>query len=67
MEINGNMIIGDILDKDSGCAEIFHSVGMHCLGCPAARGESIAQACAAHSVNLLQLLEKLNNYFQSKN
>ena len=31
-------LIGDILDHDSTTAEYFFEMGMHCLGCPSARG-----------------------------
>jgi len=48
---------------DVGCAEYFFAIGMHCLGCPASRGESIEQACEVHGTDVDALLEKLNNYF----
>ena len=44
MEVTKDSIIGDILDYDRDTAEYFFEIGMHCLGCPASRGESIAQA-----------------------
>ena len=36
------------------------SIGMHCLGCPASRGETVAEACMVHGVDVNALLEKLN-------
>ena len=44
MEITKNSIIGDVLDKYPETAEAFFSIGMHCLGCPASRGETIEEA-----------------------
>ena len=44
MKITKDMIIGDVLDIDSGAAKFFFAIGMHCLGCPASRGETIEQA-----------------------
>ena len=44
-------LIGDILDHDRTTAEFFLEMGMHCLGCPASRGESLEEACAVHGVN----------------
>ena len=41
-------------------------VGMHCLGCPASRGESIEEACEVHGVDCDELLEKLNAHLASK-
>lgn len=40
-EITKDTLIGDILDADRGTAKYFLEMGMHCLGCPSARGESI--------------------------
>ena len=51
MEITKDMCIGDILDMDVGTAEFFFEMGMHCLGCPSARGESIEEACAVHGTD----------------
>ena len=42
--ITKDTIIGDILDVAPQTAPIFLSIGMHCLGCPSSRGETIAQA-----------------------
>ena len=48
MQITKETIIGDILDADFNVAPYFLEIGMHCLGCPASRGESIEDACAVH-------------------
>lgn len=60
MEITKDSIIGDVLDKYPETAEIFFSIGMHCLGCPASRGESIAQACEVHNADCDTLVDNLN-------
>lgn len=64
--ITKDTIIGDILDIDSSTAPFFLSMGMHCLGCPASRGETVEQACAVHGVDYQELLEKLNEHIASK-
>lgn len=66
MEITKDMCIGDILDMDVGTAEFFFEMGMHCLGCPSARGESIEEACAVHGTDADELVAKINNYFNNK-
>ncbi|MBQ5764594.1 MAG: DUF1858 domain-containing protein [Clostridia bacterium] len=66
MEVTKDSIIGDILDYDRDTAEYFFEIGMHCLGCPASRGESIAQACAVHGTDADELVAKLNAHFASK-
>ncbi len=60
MEITKETIIGDILDADETTAPFFLEMGMHCLGCPSARGESLADACAVHGVNADELVAKIN-------
>lgn len=65
-EINKDMLIGDILDKEPGTAMFFFEMGMHCLGCPASRGESVEEACAVHGVSVDTLVARINEYLASK-
>lgn len=67
MQVTKETIIGDILDADFNVAPFFLEIGMHCLGCPASRGESIEEACAVHGTDADALVEKLNAYFAEKN
>ena len=60
--VNENSVIGDILDHDSTTAQYFLAMGMHCLGCPASRGESLAEACAVHGVDVKELVRTLNEH-----
>lgn len=60
MTVTKTMIIGDVLDKYPQTAELFLEMGMHCLGCPAARGETIEEACQVHSADADALIEKIN-------
>lgn len=66
MKVTKDSIIGDILDHDIETARFFFEIGMHCLGCPASRGESIADACEVHGTNADELVEKINKYLESK-
>lgn len=66
MTVTKQSLIGDVLDHDVNTAQFFFEIGMHCLGCPASRGESIEDACAVHGTNADELVAKLNAYFQSK-
>ena len=63
MTITRQTVIGDILDADNSVAPLFLAIGMHCLGCPASRGETIAQACAVHGTDADELVAKLNAHF----
>lgn len=60
IEIKKDTIIGDILDMAPQTAPIFLSIGMHCLGCPSSRGETVEQACMVHGVEVEELLAKIN-------
>ena len=53
-------IIGDILDNAPDTAQYFFEIGMHCLGCPHSRGESIEEACMVHGTDPDELVAKLN-------
>ncbi len=60
--ITKDTIIGDILDLDDTTAPYFLEMGMHCLGCPSARGETLEQACAVHGVDAEELVKKINEH-----
>ena len=65
-EITKDMLIGDILEGDGGTAVFFFEMGMHCLGCPASRGETVEEACAVHGVDVDALVARVNEYLASK-
>lgn len=65
-KVTRDTIIGEVLDADVDTAPFFLEMGMHCLGCPSSRGESIADACAVHGTDAQELVNKLNSHFQSK-
>lgn len=58
--ITEDMLIGEILDSHPELAFCFIEMGMHCLGCPASRGESIEEACIVHNADVGETLKKLN-------
>ena len=64
--ISKDTIIGEILDLDQTTAPYFLSIGMHCLGCPSARGETLEQACAVHGVDADELVSKINEHLSGK-
>mgnify|MGYP000862007386 CR=1 FL=1 len=65
-EITKDTIIGDILDICPDAAPLFLEIGMHCLGCPASRGETVEQACMVHGTDADELVEKLNAFMSEK-
>ena len=60
MTFTQDSLIGSVLDSAPHLAEHFLAMGMHCLGCPSARGETIGEACVVHGVDCNDLLAKLN-------
>ena len=66
MVVTKESVIGDVLDADVETAQFFLEIGMHCLGCHSARGESIADACAVHGTDADALVAKINAHFESK-
>jgi len=61
-QITKDTIIADILKIAPEAVPIFRSMGMNCLGCAMASGETLGQACAAHGVNVDDLLPKINEF-----
>ena len=64
--VTKDTLIGDILDMDRDTAPYFLEMGMHCLGCPSARGESLEEACMVHGVDVNELIEKINSHLADK-
>ena len=58
-QVTKDMIIMDVLSIDPGTAPFFLEIGMHCLGCPSAQGESLEEAVMVHGMNIDDLMAKL--------
>ncbi len=66
MTVTKDMLVGDLLDIDRTLAPLFMNIGMHCLGCPASRGETIEQACRVHGTDADALVRKINEHLNNK-
>ena len=66
MTVTKQSVIGDVLDFDINTAEFFFAIGMHCIGCPASRGETIEEACAVHGTDADALVAKINEFLANK-
>ena len=64
--ITSDMTIASVMKLDPQVAPVFMSFGMHCLYCPHASAESIADASAVHGVNPDELVKALNAFFDGK-
>jgi len=58
-QITKDTIIADILNIAPEAVPLFRSIGMHCLGCAMASGETLGQACEVHGVDADEFLSKL--------
>ncbi len=63
--ITKETIIGSVLDIAPQTAPMFMAIGMHCLGCPASRGETVEEACMVHGVDCEEFLERVNAYIEA--
>lgn len=60
MKIEKSTKIGDIVENAPEKVDILLNAGMHCLGCPAAKAETLEEACMVHGIDVEELVEKLN-------
>lgn len=65
-KVTKDTLIGDVLKIDVELAPFFFEIGMHCLGCPASRMETVEQACAVHNTDCDELLSKINDFLAAK-
>ncbi len=58
--VTGETLIGEIVTQYPEAVEVLLSIGMHCLGCPASRAESLEEACIVHSMPVDRVVEAIN-------
>ncbi len=65
MEITRETLISEILENCPEAMPAFQQIGMHCMGCALASGESLEQACAAHGIDPDEFLVSLKEYLET--
>ena len=60
------MTIGELMFTNPDVAPILMEIGMHCLGCPSAQGETLEEAAMVHGIDSYLLVEKINAYLDAK-
>lgn len=60
MKISKDTKIGDIIQEEPSKADVLLQAGMHCVGCIAATGETLEEACMVHGIDVEDVLEELN-------
>ena len=63
-KIEKDTIIDDVLDIAPQTAPLFMAIGMHCLGCPSSRGETVEEACLVHGVDCEAFLKQVNYFIE---
>ena len=61
MQVNKDMLIGELVQMHELIAPMLMRAGMHCLGCPASQGETLEEAAMVHGLPVEKLMEMLNN------
>ncbi|MCH1981874.1 DUF1858 domain-containing protein [Ruminococcus sp. OA3] len=61
-QINKDMLIGELLQMNPNIAAILMRAGMHCVGCPSAQGESLAEAAMVHGMDAEVLEKQINDF-----
>ena len=67
-QITKDTMIGELLrvqEHIDSIAEVLFGIGMHCLGCPASRGESVEEACMVHGVDPDAFLAQVNHFIEA--
>ena len=62
MKVDKTMLIGELLRVAPQAAPVLMQIGMHCLGCPSAQGESLEEAAMVHGIDPDLLVEKINAF-----
>ena len=60
MAISKEMPIGEVVRNHPQTVRVFLSHGLMCVGCAAARFESLEQGALAHGIDVDELVEDLN-------
>lgn len=66
MKISKDMTIGELIKLDQNIIAILMRSGMHCIGCPSAQGESLAEAAMVHGIDADVLEAQINDYLSTK-
>ena len=65
-QVTKDTLIGEAIRIDQGIIPILMGAGMHCIGCPASQGESLAEASMVHGIDSEALVNAINEYLAAK-
>ncbi len=61
-QVTKDTIIADIIEEVPQAFVMFQAIGMHCMGCAMANGESVEEACGVHGVDPDEFVKSLNSF-----
>ena len=61
-KITKDMLMGQILQVDENMVGILMREGMHCIGCPSAQEETLAEAAVVHGMDVNKLEAQINEF-----
>ena len=62
MEITRDTLISEIVLNCPEAMPAFQNIGMHCMGCAMASGETLEEACAVHGVDPDEFIDGLQAF-----
>lgn len=66
MKVTSDMTIGELIRMDQNIVPILMRAGMHCIGCPSAQRESLAEAAMVHGIDGELLIAQINDFLENK-
>ena len=66
MQINKDMLIGELVVMDELIPQMLMGAGMHCLGCPSSQMGSLEEACMVHGIDCDDLVSKMNEILANR-
>ena len=66
MKVTSDMTIGELIRMDQNIIPILMRAGMHCIGCPSAQGDSLAEAAMVHGIDGELLIAQINDFLENK-
>ncbi len=67
MAVDKNMTIRELIIAHPEAAEVLFEMGMHCVGCAMASGETIEEAAIVHGMNPDELMKKIEAVISKDN
>jgi len=61
-QISKDMVIADLIKVDPNIATVLMRSGMHCVGCPSAQAETLAEAAMVHGFDADVLTSQINEF-----